>query len=186
MWSARFQGRTLDEVTTAELEKIRVERLKTPPPPEDETDKPRKAVTNATVNREFAFLKHVFNIAVRDGKTTSNPVAKLKMLREPSGRVRYLSDEEEARLMKALPAERDRERVTVLLQTGFRRGEFLALRVRQPPRDGGRRPTHDQGTWRVEEFGDGPALRTSLSGPPAQCYRAPHEQTCGRRESGVE
>ena len=97
MWSARFQGRTLDEVTTAELEKIRVERLKTPPPPEDETDKPRKAVTNATVNREFAFLKHVFNIAVRDGKTTSNPVAKLKMLREPSGRVRYLSDEEEAR-----------------------------------------------------------------------------------------
>jgi len=37
------------------------------------------------VNREFAFLKHVFKIAVRGGKTTSNPVAKLKMLREPSG-----------------------------------------------------------------------------------------------------
>jgi len=53
------------------------------------------------VNREFAFLKHLFNIAIRDGKTPSNPVAKLKMLREPSGRVRYLSDDEETRLMKA-------------------------------------------------------------------------------------
>jgi len=82
------------------------------------------------VNREFAFLKHLFNIAIRDGKTPSNPVAKLKMLREPSGRVRYLSDDEETRLMKALHADKDRDRVTVLLQTGFRRGEFLGLRWR--------------------------------------------------------
>jgi hypothetical protein len=47
-------------------------------------------------------LKHVY-------KTNSNSVAKLKMLRESSGRVRYLSDEEEARLMKALPAAKDRD-----------------------------------------------------------------------------
>jgi integrase len=71
-----------------------------------------------------------YNLAIRDEKTLSNPVAKRKMLPEPSGRVRYLSDEEEARLMKALPAVKDRDRVTVLLQTGFRRGEFLGLRWR--------------------------------------------------------
>jgi integrase len=105
-----------------------VERLKTPSPSADETVRPKRAITPATVNREFAFLKHVYNVAIRDGKTLSNPVAKLKMLREPSGRVRYLSDEEEGRLMKALPSARDRDRVTVLLQTGFRRGEFLGLR----------------------------------------------------------
>src|SRR5437899_5430711 len=52
------------------------------------------------------------------------------MLREPSGRVRYLSDDEEARLMKALPTEMDRDRVTVLLNSGFRRGELLGLRWR--------------------------------------------------------
>ena len=49
------------------------------------------------MNREVGFLKHVFNVAIRDGKTDRNPVSKVRMLKEPSGRVRYLSDEEEMR-----------------------------------------------------------------------------------------
>ena len=57
-----------------------------------------------------------------------NPVSKIKLLREPSGRVRYLTDEEEGRLMAALPTEADRQRVTILLQTGFRKSEFFGLR----------------------------------------------------------
>ena len=130
VWSERFAGRTLEDVTPAELEKVRTERLKTPPPPTDEKERPMKAISPATVNREFAFLKHVYNLAIRDGKTQSNPVTRLGMLREPSGRVRYLSDDEEARLMKALPTDWDRDRVTVLLHSGFRRGEFLGLRWR--------------------------------------------------------
>jgi integrase len=115
-WSERFAGRTLEEVTPSELDKIRTERL--------------KVVSPATVNREMALLKRVYNVAGRDEKTATNPVAKLRMLREPSGRVRYLSDEEEARLMAALSTDANRERVTVLLHTGFRRGEFLGLRWR--------------------------------------------------------
>jgi hypothetical protein len=71
VWSERFAGRTLEEVKTAELERIRTERL--------------TSVSAATANREYAFLKHVYNIAIRDGKTETNPVAKLRMLREPSG-----------------------------------------------------------------------------------------------------
>lgn len=128
VWSERFAGRTLEEITPAELDKIRAERLKTPAPPDDGNERPKKPTSPATVNREFAFLKHVFTIAVRDGKTDTNPVAKLKMLREPSGRTRYLSDEEEAALLKALPSDEDRQRVTVLLHSGFRRGELLGLR----------------------------------------------------------
>ncbi len=69
-------------------------------------------------------------MAIRDDKASSNPVSKLKALREPSGRTRYLTDDEEERLMKALPSDEDRTRVTVLLQTGFRRGELLGLRWR--------------------------------------------------------
>src|SRR5262249_45744187 len=117
---------TLDEVTPAELEKVRTDRLAAPSS-RNGNDKP-KAISPATVNREFAFLKHVYNIAVRDGKTESNPVSKLRMLRESSGRVRYLSDEEEEGWMRALPADADRQRVTVLLHTGFRRSELLGLR----------------------------------------------------------
>lgn len=114
IWSARFAGRTLDEITPAEVEKIKAERLAT--------------VKASTVNREVGFLKHVFNVAIRDDKTDRNPIAKVRMLKEPSGRVRYLTDEEETRLLKALATEADRRRVTMLLHTGLRKSEFLGLR----------------------------------------------------------
>src|SRR4029450_1211796 len=48
--------------------------------------------------------------------------------REPSGRVRYLTDAEEKALMGSLATDADRGRVTVLLQTGLRKSEFLGLR----------------------------------------------------------
>src|SRR5262245_18146447 len=60
-WTVRFPGRTLEVVAPAELEKIRTQRLAG----ED-------GLTPASVNREFAFLKHVFNVAIRDGKTERN------------------------------------------------------------------------------------------------------------------
>jgi integrase len=113
-WKERFPGRSLEDITPAELERIRTERLATIKP--------------ATVNREFALLRCVFNVAIRDGKTERNPVTKLGMLREPSGRVRYLTDDEEGRLMKALATDVERQRVTVLVQTGLRKSEFLGLR----------------------------------------------------------
>jgi integrase len=89
-----------------------------------------RRATPATVNRGFAFLRHIYNVAICDARTETNPVAKLKMLREPSGRVRHLSDDEEARLMKALPSDEDRQRVAVFLHTGLRKGECLGLRWR--------------------------------------------------------
>ena len=116
VWAARFPGRTLEDITPLELERVRTERLQT--------------VTPATVNREMAYLKHLFNLAIRDEKTERNPAAKLKMLREPSGRVRFLTDEEERALRGALATDEDRERLTVLLQTGLRKSEFLELRWR--------------------------------------------------------
>jgi integrase len=133
VWTARFPGRTLDEITPSELERIRTERLRVTTA-EDGTE---RSVTSATANREFAFLRRVFNVAIRDDKAGSNPVSKLKALREPSGRTRYLTDNEEERLMKALPTDEDRARVTVLLHTGFRRGELLGLRWRDVDLKGG-------------------------------------------------
>jgi integrase len=56
---------------------------------------------------------------------------------EASGRVRYLSDEEEAELHKKLPAEADRDRLRVLVQTGLRKAEFLGLRWRDVDFKGG-------------------------------------------------
>jgi site-specific recombinase XerD len=111
-------GRALEEITPAELEKVQAARR--------DVD----GVTPATVNRELAFLRHVYNVAIRDGKTEKNPAARVKLLKEPSGRVRYLANEEEHALLDAFPTDADRQRVTVLLQTGLRKSEFLGLRWR--------------------------------------------------------
>ncbi len=113
-WKDRFAGRTLEDIAPAELERLRTERL--------------TKIKPATINREFALLRRVFNVAIRDGKTERNPVTKVGMLREPSGRIRYLTDAEEKGLMRAPATEGDRQRVTVLLQTGLRKSEFLSLR----------------------------------------------------------
>ncbi len=141
-WKARFGARPLDDVTPADLERVRTERLSA-----TVKGKGKRAVTPATVNREFSFLKHVFNVAIRDGKTEKNPVARLKMLREPSGRVRYLSDEEEANLMLKLATDEDRQRVTVLLHTGLRKAEFLGLRWRDVEFQGWSREHPSQQEW---------------------------------------
>jgi integrase len=112
MWADRFGKLALDEITAAMLEQVRAERL--------------QSVQPATVNRELGFLKHLYNMAIRDEKILVNPVAKLHSLREPSGRVRYLSPEEEARLIAAT-SKQDWDRIELALHTGLRKGEFLAL-----------------------------------------------------------
>lgn len=124
-WIERLGGRALEEITAGELEKFRTERLAVTVDVEDGTT---RQVTPATVNREFAFLKHVYNVAIRDEKVNRNPVAQLRMLREPSGRVRYLTDAEEIALREQLATDAERDRLTVLVQTGLRKSEFLGLR----------------------------------------------------------
>jgi integrase len=162
VWSARFSGRTLDEITPGELERIRTERLLVTKM-EDGT---QRAVTPATVNREFAFLRRVYNVAIRDDKAASNPVSKLKTLREPSGRTRYLTDDEEGRLMKVLPADEDRERVIVLLQTGFRRSELLGLRWRDVDFKGGVLTIPQTKNGEARHVPMTSTVRTILSGRP--------------------
>src|SRR5688572_5199409 len=85
-------------------------------------------VKPSTVNRELAFSKHLYDVAIRDGRTERNPVAKIRLLKEPSGRTRYLTDDEEAALMKAFATERDRQRIVFLIHTGLRKSEFTHLR----------------------------------------------------------
>ena len=62
-WKERMAGRTLEDITPAELEGFRTERL--------------AKIKPATINREFALLRRVFNVAIRDGKTERTPVTKL-------------------------------------------------------------------------------------------------------------
>ena len=52
---------------------------------------PKRLWSDATINRHFAFLRHVLMLAVKDGKLTQNPVSGLKFFPEVK-RTRFLSE----------------------------------------------------------------------------------------------
>jgi integrase len=83
--------------------------------------------SGATVNRELALLKHLFNVALHWGKTRDNPVTQVRFFREDHGRTRCLSDEEETRLL-ACCSRTLQPLVIAALQTGLRKSELLTLR----------------------------------------------------------
>jgi len=86
-------------------------------------------VANATINRELAVLKHMFNKAVEWGKAEANPVHGVKFLKEPRPPERVLSDEEEERLLQSSAPHL---RLAILLATnaGLRLHEALSLHSR--------------------------------------------------------
>ena len=85
----------------------------------------------ASVNRHLAALSSVFTVAVREwGWAESSPVAKVSKLREPRGRVRFLSDAERERLLQACRGSSNRflyPVVVLALSTGMRYGEIMRL-----------------------------------------------------------
>ncbi len=94
-----------------------------------------------TVNRYLAALSHALSIAVKEwGWLESSPARRVSKLKEPSGRVRFLSDEERARVLKACLESRNTHlypAVVVALSTGVRQGELLGLRWRDVDLDRG-------------------------------------------------
>jgi integrase len=92
-------------------------------------DKPR---SSATVNRYLAVLSHMFTIAVNEWAwVDANPLRKVTKMKEPRGRVRFLSDDERTRLLEACKASDSPYlyiAVVLALSTGGRRMEILGLR----------------------------------------------------------
>jgi len=84
----------------------------------------------ASINRELATMKKAFNLAIREWEwVKDNPVSKVSMEEENNARDRWLSEEEEMRLMEVCPAWL-RELVVFALNTGMRIGEIISLEWR--------------------------------------------------------
>lgn len=84
----------------------------------------------ATVNRDLEVLTHFYGLAASwdwCSREKADAVRRVPHLKEPPGRVRYLTGDEEARLMGALPV-RVRRIVTATLLSGMRQSEVVLLR----------------------------------------------------------
>ena len=109
-----LSGKYLHEITPQVIEKFKAERL--------------KEVSSSTVNRALATLKSLFNRAIDWGEYDgANPVKKVKFLKEPNHRLRFLEKEEIAKLIDSSP-EHLIPIVIVAVNTGMRLGETLNLK----------------------------------------------------------
>jgi integrase len=108
-----FGSKRLAEISPFELERYRRERK-------------QAGKSDVTVNRELAFLRNLYTMAVTWGKATENPVKKVRFARENNGRLRMLSPDEEARLL-AQCGPQLKPLVLAALHTGFRASELLSL-----------------------------------------------------------
>ena len=121
----------------------------------------------ATVNRYMKLLHAVMRFGVRRGLLLTNPAASVELARENNARNRCLSADEEARLMKALPAWM-RPLVIVAIHTGMRRGELLGLRWEDVDLSSGqlriRRDKAGDGRWVVLNSEAVKAFKAAKSG----------------------
>jgi len=113
----QFRDSAVGSITPAEIERYLTQ-----------TAKERKWAP-ATVNRHRALLSLVFRIATENNKVERNPIRLVKPRPVSNTRVRWLADEEEARLRATIEAN-CKEHVPELdlaLNTGLRRSEMYGL-----------------------------------------------------------
>jgi integrase len=71
-------------------------------------DRLKRGRAGATAVRYLAVLSYAFTVAIREWQwCAGNPVLKITKLREPRGRVRFLSDQERHQLLGACQASRN-------------------------------------------------------------------------------
>lgn len=121
-WSLLLGKRLIADVTTEDLRRLQAKFKARVHPKQKE----RRQWTNATINRHFAFLRHIFMLAVTDGKLQRNPVSGVKSLPEVK-RTRFFSQEELDALRTHL-ADMHWKVVALAVETGLRRGEQFQLR----------------------------------------------------------
>jgi hypothetical protein len=89
--SYRAMRPTFGHIRLSDITPLAIERYK--------RQRKEEGVSEATINRELAFLKNLFTKAIEWGKTTENPVKRVRLYWEQNARTRYLTEDEEARLL---------------------------------------------------------------------------------------
>ncbi len=118
--SNHLSGKVIKDLTINQIESYRQKRLL------EESRQHKHGISPATVNRKIACLRHMLNLAEREGIIESVPLKGLKALKENNVRTRILSPEEYDRLVSCCPPH-TAQIVKMAYYTGMRQGEILKL-----------------------------------------------------------
>jgi len=122
-WSAPYlKGKALSAITSELIEEIILKRR------EGHTARTADGVSNATINRHMEAIQRVLNCAADWKWIAAAP--KIRHLTESEGRIRWLSKDEIARLLAALPPHL-KAMARFTLATGLRENNVLELEWNQ-------------------------------------------------------
>jgi integrase len=116
-----FAGKTLKEIKRSDIESFKLHHSIT-------KSRYGKILAPATVNRELAILSRIFSLAIDDEILPYNPCQRVKNLRTDNQRIRYLTEDEEKRLLAELKDNELTKNIVIFaINTGMRRGEIFSL-----------------------------------------------------------
>ena len=81
----------------------------------------KASMTGSTVNRYRSVISSVYSFAIRAGKMTTNPVARVKRFRENDSRLNWLKPDEEKAIREAIDTNRHEAEFSLVLHTGIAR-----------------------------------------------------------------
>lgn len=117
-----FSEKMLDEITPAMVEQFKQHRL-------SGVTQYKQQRKPATVNRELMVLSRIFTLAIDEGHLSLNPCSRVKRMKVSNARTRYLTFDEEIKLLSSLADQPlTRNIVVMALHTGMRRGEIFDIK----------------------------------------------------------
>ena len=119
----------LAEMTASRISEYKGRRLSTVRKIGEGETATERPLAGATVNRALALLRHLLRLA-HDEWEVLDALPRIRMEREPEGRLRWLTPEEATCLLDACRNSRNPDLIDVVefaLFTGMRRGEVLGL-----------------------------------------------------------
>jgi integrase len=125
-----FNKMRLDEITADDVEKFKRQRS------DQLGNRTRRPIHPATINRELACGKAMYNSVIKSGVLLQNPFRRVKFLPEDNEQMRVLNYDEQRRYLQAA-SQPLRDIATLMLETGMRPEEVYRIAVDQVHLSGG-------------------------------------------------